>query len=96
MSKTKGEIIKGLKELTKQNKTVLPALVQSIDETERTAIVLHRDIEYTARLTAVVDSNENASFIIPKQNSWVLIDFVEGSETDALIVAILDVYWCPL
>lgn len=86
MSKTKDEIIRGLKELL-QTENIAVGTVKSVDESAMTAVVLADDIEYQdVRLTAVNNDDSERSCIIPATDSYVLVGFVEGSDTDAFIV----------
>ncbi len=87
MSKNREEIQKRLKELSHKESTVIVAKVTKQNETIRTITAEADGIEYSdIRLTAVNDETET-SFILPKVGSWVLITFIENSESDAFVSA---------
>ncbi|OQY03183.1 MAG: hypothetical protein B6I20_05545 [Bacteroidetes bacterium 4572_117] len=93
MSKQQEEIIKILKSISENNKVLTePAKVQSVNEDKHSCVVTidGYDIE-DVRLGAVIDNNENISFIVPVIGSWVLVSYVLGSETDAYVSAFSEV-----
>ncbi len=86
MSVKTEEIVRALKDLTVQNENVITAIVEDVDVSAKT-ISAKSDgiIYYDVRLTAVNDDSDR-SYVVPKKGSWVLISFVEGSDTDAFVV----------
>jgi len=87
MSRNKEQIIKHLRGLNPQATQTIAAIVNACNETERTINCTADGIEYTdVRLTAINDSNET-SCIVPAVDSWVLIAFIENSQTDAVVIA---------
>lgn len=87
MSKNREEIQKRLKELSHKESTVITAKVTKQDEAAHTITVEADGIEYSdIRLTAVNDESET-SFVLPKIGSWVLIAFIENSDSDAYVSA---------
>ena len=93
MSKKKEEILKKLKELAGKNFTNVPGEIVSVDEDAKTCIVKIDDIEYDdIRLNAVIaDENEGHSYIVPAKDSWVMVSFVEDSDTDAYLSAFSEI-----
>jgi len=87
MSKAKADIVKLLKSLNQQKEQILAATVISVSESAKTATVEADGIEYVdVRLTSVNDNIEK-SVIIPSLESWVIIAFIENSQTDAVVIA---------
>ncbi|MBN1250691.1 MAG: hypothetical protein JXA16_01050 [Bacteroidales bacterium] len=92
MSKTQEEILKRLKSISNNNIETEPATVKSVDEGKRTCVAIIDDYELEdVRLNAVVDNNENVSFILPVIGSWILVSYILGSETDAYVCAFSEV-----
>jgi hypothetical protein len=86
------QIINGLRNLAKQRPISVAAQVVSVDKTQRTCTVEHDGLTYEdIRLNAVIDNNGNTSYIVPKPNSWVMITFIETSDTEAYITATSEV-----
>ena len=93
MSKKREEILRILKSMGDNSKVLTePAIIKSVDEAKRSCVITidKYDIE-AVRLNAVIDDNENASFIVPVIGSWVLVSYILGSETDAFISAFSEV-----
>ena len=93
MSKQQEEILRILKSMG-NNKGVLtePATIKSVDEAKRSCVVTVDDYDIEdVRLNAVVDDDEDTSFIVPVVGSWVLVSYILGSETDAFIAAFSEV-----
>ncbi len=93
MSKTREEIIKQLKELQAKSFVNVPGKIVSVDEDKKSCVVLIDKIEYEdIRLNAVIDDdNDKHSFIVPVVDSWVVVSFVSGSDTDAFLSAFSEI-----
>ncbi len=89
MSRTREEILQGLKKLSVQKSINVPAKVKAVNEKEQSCTVEIDNIEYEdIRLTSVIDNdNSEHSFVVPVVGSWVIVAFVENSETDAFVIA---------
>jgi hydrogenase maturation factor len=87
MSKKAEEILKLLKGLSGKMVVNVPGKVVSVDESTLTCTVTIDGLDYDeVRLNAVIaDENETHSYIIPKAGSWVMVSFIEGSETDGFV-----------
>lgn len=84
--KTTEEIIKRLRALMSLKSATIQCTVVSVDKDAATCIVDDNGLEYeNVRLTAVVDTIDAFSFISPAIGSWVLISFLNGSDTDAFV-----------
>lgn len=81
------DIIRGLKNLCKNNTIVVqPGIVKGFNQSDKSLSVLIDDLLYeNVRLTAVNDETQK-SYIVPKNESWVLVGFVENNETDAFVI----------
>jgi hydrogenase maturation factor len=88
MSRAREEILRKLKEISRNNQFInVPGKVVSVDETKKTCKVNIDELEYEdIRLNAVVDDNNDThSYVVPKVGSWVMVSFIENSETDGFL-----------
>lgn len=93
MSKKKEEILRKLKDLAGQKFINVPGEVVSVDEGAKTCVIKIDDLEYEdIRLNAVIaDESEEHSFIVPAVGSWVMVSFIENSDTDAYLSAFSEI-----
>jgi hypothetical protein len=93
MSKTTEEIIKKLKEIGGHSFINVPGKAVSVNETDKTAVVSIDGTDYPdIRLNAVIsEENENHSYIVPVLGSWVMVSFIENSDTDGFICSFSEI-----
>lgn len=80
------QIRRAIKKIAGERKPIIiPAKIKDVNEQQRTCTVEFEGIELTdVRLTA--DKNSD-SYILPVKNTYVLLAFIENSETDAIVIA---------
>jgi hypothetical protein len=92
MTKTTEAILKKLKELSYNDPLNVIGKVKAVDEGKLTCTVTIDKLDYPdIRLTSIVDSSDVYSYVVPKSNSWVIVSFLEGSETDAFINVVCEI-----
>jgi len=79
------EIKKKWQEMIAMKSYIFPAKVKSINSDK--AIVEFEGLQLPARLTSVINTNEERSFIIPELESDVLVAIINGDKKDLVIIA---------
>lgn len=93
MSKTTEEIISKLKKLTVERFINVPGEVILVDESKKTCIVKIDKVDYPdIRLNSIItDTSDTHSYIVPETDSWVIVSFLENSETDGFLSAFSEI-----
>jgi hypothetical protein len=92
MSKTDQEIINGIREITKPLVVIIHGFVKSVDEAKGSCTISDVDgiYKYNVRIKAAIDEKETGMFIIPEENSSVMMARI-GNSNKWQIIAYSDI-----